>query len=56
MQFYSPPPRDGVGEGQIPQVKDLEIAAIQAQLKQVSPKPKLTFIVVSKRINTKYVV
>ncbi|KAL1488051.1 hypothetical protein ABEB36_015421 [Hypothenemus hampei] len=48
--------RDGVGEGQIPYVKELEVELIKTKLKAelYKSKPvKLGFIIVSKRINTK---
>lgn len=48
--------RDGVGEGQIPYVKDTEIKAVKHMLPEVysgSPLPKLVVVVVTKRINTR---
>lgn len=47
--------RDGVGEGQIPFVKSTEVAAINLKLKEVYKelKPQMTFIIVTKRINTR---
>ena len=45
--------RDGVGDGQIPQVLGTEVTAIKEAIKQFNADIKLTFIVVSKRINTK---
>ena len=48
-------PRDGVGDGQIPFVKDHEVAAIEAVFEQDGMKDvKFTFIIVSKRIRTKF--
>ena len=47
--------RDGVGEGQISEVKELEVAEIQRCFKEAGlTEVKLTFIIVSKRINTKF--
>lgn len=50
--------RDGVGDGQIQFVVEHEVASMLSALKSVvqppTPPPKLTFIVVSKRINTKF--
>ncbi|MCL4132546.1 UNVERIFIED_CONTAM: hypothetical protein GTU68_019042, partial [Idotea baltica] len=47
--------RDGVGEGQIGYVKEHEVKAIKDCFKSVYPKvlPKLVFVIVSKRINTR---
>ena len=51
--------RDGVGAGQIQEVNDTEVSAIQKVLKSEEMKElvpggiKLTFIIVSKRINTR---
>ncbi|CAG0881821.1 unnamed protein product [Cyprideis torosa] len=46
--------RDGVGEGQIDQVKDVEVAMlIQRIHEKTGLPPRLAFIVVSKRINTR---
>nr|XP_045595605.1 piwi-like protein Siwi isoform X2 [Procambarus clarkii] len=46
--------RDGVGEGQIEYVKEHEIAAIKRCFEEALPKPpRLGFIIVSKRINTR---
>jgi aubergine-like protein len=44
--------RDGVGEGQVEEVRDIEIKAIKACLPDANIK--LTFIIVSKRINTRF--
>ena len=52
--------RDGVGAGQLQEVLDLEVASIQRALKsqeileEIPEGIRLTFIVVSKRINTRY--
>ncbi len=51
--------RDGVGEGQVQEVLDKEVAAIDRVLKsdfikgKIEAGIKLTFIIVSKRINTR---
>ncbi|XP_038122427.1 protein aubergine [Culex quinquefasciatus] len=49
--------RDGVGDGQLKYVHDLEITSIKEKLKLITKDapttPKLTFLVVSKRINTR---
>ena len=51
---------DGVGAGQVQEVNDTEVSAIQKVLKseemqkEVPGGIKLTFIIVSKRINTRY--
>ena len=51
--------RDGVGEGQVQEVRDKEVAAINRVLKSEFAQEmipggiKLTFIIVSKRINTR---
>ena len=51
--------RDGVGEGQVQEVRDKEVAAINRVLKsefaqeKIPGGIKLTFIIVSKRINTR---
>ncbi|KAJ1526745.1 hypothetical protein ONE63_008324 [Megalurothrips usitatus] len=45
--------RDGVGEGQIPFVHSTELEAIKAKLAQVCPETKMTFVIVTKRINTR---
>nr|XP_018904509.1 PREDICTED: protein piwi-like [Bemisia tabaci]XP_018904510.1 PREDICTED: protein piwi-like [Bemisia tabaci]XP_018904511.1 PREDICTED: protein piwi-like [Bemisia tabaci] len=48
--------RDGVGEGQIPYVKETEIAAVKHVLPQIyagTQVPKLVVVVVTKRINTR---
>jgi len=46
--------RDGVGEGQIPYVKEIEIAAIKSVFKENGFDPMFAFIVVSKRINSRF--
>lgn len=52
--------RDGVGEGQLYDVFEHEVQAIQERIAaqcvqlQHQMKPKLTYIVVNKRINTRF--
>jgi len=46
--------RDGVGEGQIPYVKEIEIAAIKSVFKENGFDPMVAVIVVSKRINSRF--
>ena len=48
--------RDGVGNGQLDFVNDYEIPQFKSAFKRISPdyNPKLTFIIVQKRINTKF--
>ncbi|XP_059608003.1 protein piwi-like [Phlebotomus argentipes] len=48
--------RDGVGDGDISHVMDFEVKKLASDLKRMyGPKPpKLTFIVVSKQINTRF--
>ncbi len=46
--------RDGVGDGQLQHVFDHEVKMMREALHDLDPKPKLTFTVVSKRINTKF--
>ena len=47
--------RDGVGDGQIPIVKDQEVEAIERVFEQAGMKGvKFTFIIVSKRIKPKF--
>jgi aubergine-like protein len=47
--------RDGVGDGQIQFVYEHELRAMREGLKSFWPStPKLTFIIVSKRINTRF--
>jgi len=47
--------RDGVGEGQVSHVKEHELATLRQTIAQFSPgySPLITFIIVSKRINTR---
>lgn len=46
--------RDGVSEGQYPQVIANEIGRIRATLKSCPNTPKLTFVIVGKRLRTKF--
>jgi len=46
--------RDGVSEGQIRYVKETEIANIRSVFKNLSVSPKLAFIIVNKRINSRF--
>jgi len=46
--------RDGVGDGQIPVVLATEVTAIKEAISHFNKDIKLTFIIVSKRINTKF--
>merc|ERR1712179_95639 len=46
--------RDGVGDGQIEEVKRLEVAEMKNYLKEHVPDATFTFIIVSKRINTRF--
>ena len=47
-------PRDGVGDGQIPYVMEHEVAAIEDCFKKTGMETvKFTYIIVSKRINTR---
>ena len=49
--------RDGVGAGQIQEVLDNEVASVRKLVESDDIVPggiKLTFIIVSKRINTRY--
>eukprot|EP00095_Tigriopus_kingsejongensis_P009109 maker-scaffold150_size309978-snap-gene-1.13 protein:Tk09109 transcript:maker-scaffold150_size309978-snap-gene-1.13-mRNA-1 annotation:"giwi protein" len=46
--------RDGVGDGQIEYVKEGEITGIKAVFEQFNFNPKLTFVIVSKRINARF--
>uniref|UniRef100_A0A8P0NCM2 Piwi like RNA-mediated gene silencing 3 n=1 Tax=Canis lupus familiaris TaxID=9615 RepID=A0A8P0NCM2_CANLF len=51
--------RDGVGDGQLQALMDHEVPQIESSLRSVYPKDsgvKLTFIVVKKRINTRFFV
>lgn len=51
--------RDGVGDGQIKQVHQIEVASLRQMLDETYAKrgdgqlPKLAFIIVSKRVNTR---
>ncbi|XP_058800453.1 WASH complex subunit 4-like [Phymastichus coffea] len=50
--------RDGVGEGQIPFVVDHEVKEIKAKLQQKYENPndiKLAYIIVTKKINTRFI-
>ena len=44
--------RDGVGDGQIPQVKEQEIGEMKKLFRDNNFDPAFTYIVVSKRVNT----
>ena len=46
--------RDGVGDGQISYVLDHEVAAIEQCFQRRQIAVKFTFVIVSKRINTKF--
>jgi len=46
--------RDGVGDGQIRFVHDFEIKGLKEVLSQINPNIMLTFMIVSKRINTRF--
>jgi len=46
--------RDGVSEGQVRYVKETEICNIRAVFKNLKIEPKLAFIIVNKRINTRF--
>jgi aubergine-like protein len=46
--------RDGVGDGQIEFVREHEIKAMKQVFAEMKLEPKFTYIVVSKRINTKF--
>jgi aubergine-like protein len=47
--------RDGVGDGQIPHVHAMEVNQVKTAILDVAEEPlKLTFIIVSKRINTRF--
>lgn len=48
--------RDGVGEGQIQHVKEQEVKVIKETLLEGcgGSTPRFTFIIVSKRINTRF--
>ena len=46
--------RDGVGDGQIAQVKDMEVVKIKEAFKFYKIDPKFTYVIVSKRINQRF--
>lgn len=46
--------RDGVGEGMLHEVKETEVKAIKAVIEATGADIKLSFIIVSKRINTRF--
>ena len=46
--------RDGVGEGQLLEVRETEIKAVKDVIAATGQDIKLTFIIVSKRINTRF--
>ena len=46
--------RDGVSEGQIRYVKETEIANIKTVFKNLKVQPKFAFIIVNKRINSRF--
>lgn len=48
--------RDGVGQGQLAHVQKTEILLLKKAMAKISPdcKPKLTFVVVQKRVNEKF--
>lgn len=46
--------RDGVGEGQIEQLLSVEVNPLQAALMKITPELKFTYVIVSKRINTRF--
>lgn len=47
--------RDGVGEGQVQQVYDFEVAQfLECFQKQSGYKPKFTFTIVTKKISTRF--
>lgn len=49
--------RDGVGEGQIEQVKDVEVKTIHEVFKEMKMHAiQLTYIIVTKRINSRFVI
>jgi len=45
--------RDGVGDGQLMYVNDVEMTAIHDAVKAISPNTRMTFVVVKKRIRTR---
>ena len=46
--------RDGVGDGDVEYVRDYEIIAIKNVFKQMAIQVQFTYIIVSKRINTRF--
>ena len=46
--------RDGVSEGQVRYVKETEISNIRTVFKNLKIEPKLAFIIVNKRINSRF--
>jgi len=46
--------RDGVGDGQIAQTKNMEVGKIREAFKQVGCDPKFTYVIVTKRVNTRF--
>ncbi|KAL0478177.1 RNAi component PIWI/Argonaut [Acrasis kona] len=48
--------RDGVGEGQVPEVYQTEIQAVRKAIRRVSQSTKMSHLVVLKRINTRLAV
>ena len=46
--------RDGVGDGQIAQVKGQELDTIKRALQQVNCVAKLSYVIVSKRVNSRF--
>ena len=48
--------RDGVGDGRLDYTRNFEVAQLEAAFKTFSSdyNPKLTFVIVSKRINEKF--
>jgi Piwi domain len=48
--------RDGVGDGMLEQVRQVEISQFESACALIDPsyKPKITFVVVQKHINTKF--
>ena len=43
--------RDGVGDGQIAQVKNMEVVKIKEAFKFYKIDPKFTYVIVSKRVS-----
>ena len=48
--------RDGVGDGQIAQVKDMEVVKIKEAFKANNIDPKFTYVIVSKRVSKAIVI